>query len=357
MNATYSPTTGKEGWKGWQKALLGVGIGCGVLVLGSIGACITGAWYLSTTADQLPSNAAIGSGTILVAGTHDRHDDEGVVEMVEFLVGEFQSRANRMDADRRPEFLDWIEKSPVLQAQRKGQMRQMVPRDVAFTVQPAANGEDLDWLLAANLPNLPRVIPMMFRFMARHEEAGSAFREYRGHTIIDDGKGVAFCAAGGTILGGSRRSIIEGFIDRADETEVDPVTLSRVSSDLGERWDAYGVLTEEGSLLAEFAPDAAQATMVSETFGGLTVGIDIAGADELQGELRVVDTDAATRDAWAAVLDAEFDAKAEAWANKGAALGHTTTTAGDEVVVEFNVTGLRDAIPAWLDDLEATDRF
>ncbi|MBD3868624.1 MAG: hypothetical protein IFK94_10915 [Acidobacteria bacterium] len=354
MDPSYAPPQEKQGWKGWQKALFGVGIGCSLLFIGTIGACFMGVLWLSSTGDQLPLDSAVGEDSIGVFGSQNRYEDEGVVEMIDFLTAEFQRQMNRMQGQEKPEVFGWIENSPYMQTQRQGQFRQFIPMEVTLTLEPVAGEEEFDWLVAANLRSMPRMLPMMFSFMADKGGTGSDMYKYQGQAIIDDGEGLALCFASGTILVSRTGGAIESFLDRADDAGSDPAVKTDLAADattLATDWDFYGVVTNENGALVELLRSLDREPGPEwNAVGKIVLGVDIAGSDEIGTEIRLTIKDPEDRKRMADLYIGQ-EALPEDLSVEGLVTEQTVTMEGEELIVFLNVTGLRTALRSWFDEL------
>jgi hypothetical protein len=355
MDPSYAPPQQKQGWKGWQKALLGVGIGCGLLFIGSVGACFMGVVWLTSTGDQLPLEPVVGEQSVGVFGSRNRNRDEGVVEMVDFLSAELQRQTSRIQGGNQPGILGWLENNPFMQAQRQGQYHQFIPKEITVTLEPAADGEQLDWLVAANLPTMPRMLPMMFSFMANQDAGGSDMYKYRGRTILDDGDGVALCFASGTVLVGRTASDIELFLDRVEQPggrQPEAIDLAVEARELALHWDLYGVLTDENGALVEVLERMDRNPGPEwDTVEKMVLGVDIVGSDRVDAEIRLTIQDLEDRRRMVELYQQEDVGPGEEQLLKGLTIEQMAVTEGEEVVVALKFTGVRFAVRSWFDEL------
>ncbi len=338
--------------KTWHKVALGVGVGCGVLVMLGVGACAVGIWWVLTPGRQVDPLDLVGGSPVAVVASDRLSTDPGVHDLAATVLREVERRGRAAQRESLPENLRWIQ---ALNANRDpaAGLRMWVPRSVALFIDrddvgPASRGTP--WAAAIN----PSMFSRMFRLIVEHAAPGQDRHPYRGYTITGSDDGPFLCFAGGTVLVSGSLDEMTAVLDRVEGRPDAGTTRSELTtsvSTLLERFDVGGVFDSGGVGIVAGALRIAG-------IGGLdaaervAVGVDVVDADNarLEATATFPDRDAlepfgtAWREGWPGVARILLERGIEA----GARIRLEQNTA--VVTVEFR--GLGSAAVAGLAALE-----
>lgn len=334
-----SATTGTSGCSKW---LLGLAIGCGVLVvLALVGGGISAWWYMRPgkqhETEAVVSPAATGSFTVSDLGA-----DPGVTALLDRFVLEAQRQQQR---DMPP----WMRQ--VQQMSRGGGspsmgFRMLMPKKATISLEPSAEGRDEPAVVAAVNPRgMTRLIHTLLG--AGNRTAGT----YRRQEVLRLGNRGWASFVGGTFLVANEEQALHGGIDRMLDGKAGP-PLPPPDLGLPSRpWDVAGVVEERGEELSKVLwGDGDAPAGVRQA----RIGVDVASSDTTVGRV-VVDCDSSEAAAAAALaLDQRAAERAEKLAEEGLALRAKSRVDGTRAVLDWDLSGIDAAIAVWMAKSEAS---
>ncbi|HEV8242219.1 MAG TPA: hypothetical protein VGS57_22825 [Thermoanaerobaculia bacterium] len=331
----YGPPPAKSKTSAWQKTLLGCVIGCGALILLSLIGGGIGAWWMVKPGKQEATAAVVSpqsTGAFIVS---DLAADPGVTA----LFDRFMREAQRQQQRDLPPWIRQMQQMGAAGSPSAG-LRMFLPRQATISLEPSTEGRDEPAVVAAVNP---RGMTNLLHFVLAR---GNTLQgQHRGHDLLRLNDRAWASLVGGTLLVANEEEALRHGIDRVlDGTP----TSAPPPPDLGapvRQWDFTGTADGSEGKLAEIlwgdepAPPGVRRALL---------GIDVATSDVTNGRVIVDCTSPEAASEAALALDRHVAERSQELADKGLALRATSRVDGTRAVLDWDVSGVNNAITAWM---------
>ncbi|MCP4659685.1 MAG: hypothetical protein GY856_30145 [bacterium] len=349
----------KKRFGGGEKVLIGCAVGCGVLVVLGILAAAFGAHWFFSPGEQIATDAIAGDDSLAVVHMDELADDPGAQALLTKVLVGFDEVNRRQQQQDLPESMRWISNLP-RQSPSSKDLNMYIPKEVTVTLERPDDGDDPNFVVAANLRAMVRPIKAGLALIGRGEGDPDFHSQHRGHDVYRMERNAFVGFVENTLLFSDAASAMEQAIDRivaggeaAAPSQPLRVELSTPEGD----WDAAGVLTNEDGLLAELlrdlepgmAPDEAEQLEFS-------FGIDLVSADQATGRTLLECADNQQAIEWLMELDQRSERLIEEAARHGLELDVDSRVQGRQVLSELRLTGIEAAIDEAIEELLDTGR-
>ncbi len=359
--------TRRKGLSGLDKVLIGCGIGCaGLILVVVLGATFGGMWFF-TPGKQIATDVIADDTSLGVVRLHELAEDPGTQELLTRLLERINEVDREQQRENLPPSLRWISDLQNQQADVSG-LNMMIPKEMTIAFEPAENGSDPDFVVAANPRVMVRMVKTMLSLVSRSEGGSEIRSDYRDHAAyaLEDDAHIAFASS--TVLFASSRRALERAIDRVEASEAasgDPAAKVGVSARIPEGdWDIEGALSNEAGLVTSLlddlkssddpedraAMDALGDDLGDSLIAGagedlrLSFGFDVASADEVTGRVVLECDDRQTAERWRSLLEQRYQERRDEAANRGLEIDLELHTVGDRVVSEWRLLGVETLI-------------
>ena len=369
--------TKRKGLGGFDKVLIGCGIGCAALILICILGIAFGTMWFFTPGEQIITDVIANDASLGVIRLHELADDPGTQELLGRVLDRIGEAGREQQREQLPPSLRWISDMQAQQSNTAG-LNMMIPKEMTIAFEQAEDGSSVDTVVAANPRSMVRMFKTMIGLISRGDTTDGMHSDYRGYAAytLEDEAHLAFVDS--TVVFATSRRALQRAIDRVydgnrvvdnrvDTNEADTPILSSFDAaaaiPLGD-WDIEGVIHNEAGLvdgllaaLAE-SPDEAAGdadTGDSEVEGlQLGFGFDVVSAAEVTGHTILVCGDRHAADRWRSMLEQRYQELRNEASESGLELEIETRTEGDRVVSELRLLGLEDLIAGALTASELT---
>ena len=348
--------TERKGWGGFEKVLLGCGVGCiGVALVIGVGMLLAGMWVF-TPGRQAATDVIADDASLGVVRLHELADDPGTQELFVQVLERIDEVNRNQRREQLPDGLRWIADLQSRQSDPRG-INMMIPKEMTIAFEESADGEDVDFVVAFNPRTMVRMVRGIFGLVSRSDEADIR-SDHAGHPVyrLDERSHLAFVDS--TVLFSNAAGTLERAIDRLVAGEGVPAYRGddlTASIPPGE-WDVEGIVGNEAGLVDAFlaahmlerSDDGADSEESPEPLAGkdihLGFGLDIISAEEIAGTTVLECGDRRTAERLAAVLEERYlEAMADAEA-RGLELEIESRVEGERVVTELRLVGLGEVI-------------
>jgi hypothetical protein len=329
---------------GCQKALLGLAIGCGVLVLlGVIGGGIT-TWWFVRPGNQRPTEAVVSRQATGAFTVGDLGADPGVSALLDSFLLETQRQQQR----DMPPWLRQMQQMGQAGSSPSAGLRMFLPRKATVSLEPSTTGSDQPAVVVALNPRgLTRLIDTI---MSRGD---SVEGEHRGHEVLRVGAGAWASVLEGTILIASEEPALRAGIDRM--LAGGGAVAAAPAPDLGlpkRPWDLSGIVEGDDDELAHVLwGDEPPPQGVTQAH----FGFDVATRDTAVGRVVVDCESPAVAEAAALALDRRALERSASLAGRGLALRATSRIDGSRAVLDWDLSGIDTALAGWIAEVEELD--
>jgi hypothetical protein len=354
------PAARKESSPTWLKWLIGCGIGCGVLVAIAIAMGVTAVWWMTSPGPQIETEAVIADDSTAIMHFAGDEALAGFEEMAGHVIDEMQDHQSRLRQSELPEALQWIEQMQRMQQSSSADAVTIwIPREITFTFGDSPSADELSYIGAANFKQFVRPVRLMLN---------SSFPDttsYAGNKILLAGDGKALCFYDGTFIIASDQATMEQTLDRIETYEQGPeqapTAISGYEALRGE-WPLFGALDNRTGLLlriadenpdwfADLAANRTERRAILRQVRRATFGFDIDSQDACHWELMLETADEATAAQMRSYLNALVDRLEEKLGQSHLELNRSLTTSGNRIVVTAEISGLKNAISSWVEEL------
>jgi len=219
-------------------------------------------------------------------------------------------------------------------------LRMFLPRQATVSLEPSTEGRDEPAVVAALNP---RGMTNLLHFVLAR--GNTLVGQHRGHDVLRLSDHAWGSLLGGTLLVSNEEEALHHGIDRVLDGAA---SAAPPPPDLGQpahQWDLTGTVDESDRELAtvlwgdEPAPPGVRRALL---------GIDVATSDTTNGRV-IVDCQSPEAASEAALaLDRRAAERAERLAEKGLALRATSRVDGSRAVLDWDVSGVNNALVAWM---------
>ena len=339
---------------GFDKVLIGCGLGCAAVILLVFLSFAFGTMWLFTPGRQSATDVIADEESLGAIRLHALAQDPGTQELITRVLERVQETNREQQREQLPPSLRWLSDMQSQQADPTG-LNMLFPKDMTFAFEAAENGEGLDWVAAFNPRLMVRLFKAMFGFIGRQEDSGQMRSTYQGHPIyrLEDEFFLAFASS--TVLISNARRAVERALERIEAG--DPA-LPRSSPGFdftavpeGD-WDVEGALGHEAGLAASFletvtrldADEDATAELPAAEDLQVGFGFDVVSADEAVGRTVLECGDRQTAAQWRDVLERRYQAMQTEARARGLDYEIETRVEGRQVVTEMRLRGIEDLL-------------
>ncbi len=351
MTFGEAPAPRTKSLSGWNKILIGCGVGCGLLLLVAIIAGgIASVWFFKP-GEQIATERIIGEESIGVARAGELAEDPGTQE----LLGHVMRRLDEIDRATQeamtPDSMQWI--NHFRNEPNAQDLNIMIPWDVTFTLERVQDKDEVAIIAALNFRTFVRPIAAMFSFAAK-QEADSLHRVYNGFDVYELEKDEGLVSwVDSTLLFATSAEALERALDRvASNATVGGVSEPPSSQvDLEGAWDLTGRLRNDGGLLVDWfngmGDQTTELPSASENLE-LQFGIDIATGSLVRSQILLEARDTAEAEAWQAVLVERLNRLDERALEEGMTPSITTRIEGTRVYADIEMSDVENAVANFL---------
>ncbi len=348
---------------GFDKVLIGCGIGCAALILLAVLGVAFGSMWFLTPGEQLATDVVAGDDSLGVIRLHELADDPGTQQLLSGIIRRINEAGREQQREELPPSLRWISDMQNAQADPSG-INMMIPKEMTIAYEQAEDGESVDYVVAANPRTMVRMFKTMFGLISRGEESADMRSDYRGHAVykLEETAHLAFVRS--TVLFASSRRAMERAIDRVEAGDAGSGAGSgdlQASVPAGE-WDVEGALGNEmglvENLLLDLAPpadpEAAGGDELPIAGGDLTLGfgLDVVSGDEVTGRAVLECSDRESAERWRAALERRYRTVRDRAAARGLGIELTPRVDGARVVTELRLSGVEEVVAGWFTEPE-----
>ncbi len=356
--ALDKPQTRRRGLSGFDKLLIGCGIGCAGLILVVVLGIAFGSMWVMTPGAQVATDVIADDSSLGVIRLHELAEDPGTQELLSRVLERINEAGREQQREQLPPSLRWISDLQAQQSNAAG-LNMLIPKEMTIAYEQAEDGSGIDFVAGANPRTMVRMFKTMFSLMSRGDDSQHMRRDYRGHAAyrFEDQAHLAFVRS--TVLFANSRRALERAIDRIEAGESgdgdgagDSAGGFDYSAIPGGDWDVEGALGNEtglvGGLLEPAQSGDEQSDGGGESIAGedlrLGFGFDVVSADEVTGRTVLECDDRRAAQHWRAVLEQRYAALRDDAARRGLELEIETLSEGERVVTDIRLLGLDDLL-------------
>lgn len=346
-------------------------IGCLIVlfVLGLIfvGLMVAGGLWFFSPGKQVEPARLVAPEAETVIRFDGLSGDTGFKALASRFVMAAQAAEERNQENQLPENLRWLEGFRQMQnaqgAANIGNALDMyLPKQAVLAFEPGEDGASAEPLFIANFQRFVRPVRFFVEKIVA-DSPDSTTETYRGRKILDLDRGPAMVFEGGTFLLAGEAATLKRALDRLDQPAAPHVLLSQLDETggtVGREWDVAGVSSSPQTSLAALS-------MVGfEAFGedganpfaelrNLRWAVDAVSGDEVGAELSFDYGSPEAAVAALAGLESRWAGVAARAAERGLALAAATSQEGPRLTTRLELTGLANAITAWMSRPEAPE--
>ena len=371
----------RKGLGGFDKLLIGCGIGCAALVLLAVLGVGFGSMWLFTPGEQVATDVIATDSSLGVVRLHELADDPGAQELLSRVLQRVDEAGRRQQREQLPESLRWISDLQTQQSNPAG-VNMLIPKEMTIAYEASEDGSSIDFAVAANPRTMVRVFKTMLGLISRGE-SNKVRSDYRGHAgyVLEQEAHLAF--VGSTVVFATSRYALERAIDRVaarqaaidrGEIEVPGDAVSTggaISASIpGGDWDVEGAFRNDFGLIESYlaepsadlgaGDDEAEWAVASQPTSGagpgdlddliadedlrFGFGFDVVSADEVSGRLVIECGDRQTAQRWLPALERRYRELRDETAQRGHELEIEARADGDRVLTELSFRGLEDLL-------------
>ncbi len=366
----------RQGLGGFDKVLIGCGIGCAGLILVAVLGVAFGSMWVMTPGAQVATDVIADDTSLGVIRLHELADDPGTQELLTRVLERINEAGSEQQREQLPPSLRWISDLQAQQANTSG-FNMLIPKEMTIAYEEAEDGSGIDFVAAANPRTMVRVFKTMLSLINRGNENRNVRSDYRGHAAyrFEDEAHLAFVRS--TVLFASSRRALERAIDRfeaggdgAGDGNAGDGDASGGNAGDGDYsaaipdgdWDIEGAVGNEtglvDSLLVKLAEsdnrdsgggptdgrhDGGEQPVASEALR-LGFGLDVVSADQVSGRTVLECGNRRAAEHWRTVLEQRYQALRDDAARRGLDLELEARTEGDRLVAELRLLGIEDLL-------------
>ncbi len=348
--------TARKGLGGFDKVLIGCGIGCAALILVAVLGVSFGTMWFFTPGEQMATEVIADDGSLGVVRLHELAEDPGTQQLLTRVLERINEAGREQQREQLPPSLRWISDFQGQQSDTAG-VNMLIPKEMTIAYEEAEDGSGVDFVAAANPRTMVRMVKTMFSLVSRGDDAGQMRSDYRGHAAYELEEGAHLAFVRSTVLYASSRRALERAIDRLAKDRIEAGGAAAAGTATGfdfsasippGEWDVEGGIGNETGLLDGLledlmAPAGAEATLAGEDLR-LGFGLDVVSADELTGQTVLDCADRQAAEHWLAVLEERGTELRESAAERGLELELETRVEGHRVLTEIELLGLAELI-------------
>ena len=310
--------TGSGGLRGFDKVLIGCGLGCAAILLGAVLAITFGTMWVFTPGRQSATEVIAGEDSLGVVRLHELADDPGTQDLFTRVLERIDEANRRQQREQLPEAWRWVSDLQGRRTDPSG-LNMMIPREMTIAFEKSAGGEGVDFVVAFNPRTMVRMFKAILGLVGRAEEQ-ELRSDHAGHPVyrFDDSSHLAFVDS--TVLFSDSAAALERAIDRLEGAKAAGGAVRRTAGQGAEvpegDWDVEGVVGNEAGLVDAFLAAARAETLKEgnagdgETFESLAgedvrmgFGFDVVSADVISGRALLECRDRQTAERLAAALE------------------------------------------------------
>lgn len=354
-------TSERKGLGGFDKVLIGCGIGCAVLILAVVFAVAFGTLWVFTPGQQAATDAIADDSSLGVVRLHELADDEGTQELFTRVLARVDEVSRERQREELPDGLRWLSDLQAQQSNPAG-LNMLIPKEMTVAFEQAADGEGVDWVVAFNPRTMVRALKAILSLASRGDEDPQLRSQYLEHDTYRFEEDAHLAFVGSTVLFASSRIALERAIDRIESGApgVSARTDGALAASIPEGdWDFEGVVGSEAGLLegllalgADPAPEEGAGEGVPEPAAfedlHLAFGLDVVSSDEITGETVLECGEAPAAERWLAVVEARSEALRQKAVARGLEFEIASRVEGSRVRTELRLVGLEELLVAAL---------
>ena len=354
--------TERKGLGGFDKVLIGCGIGCAAVILLAAMAATFATLWVFTPGEQVATDAIADEASLGVIRLHELADDPGTQELITRVLERIEAAGRQQRREQLPESLRWISDLQGQQVNPAG-LNMLFPKEMTIAYEEAADGATFHYVVAVNPRTMVRVFKTMFDLISRSDDSPNLRADYQGHPAyqLEGDAHLAFVRS--TVLFSDSRQALERAIDRLAAS---PVRRAAGAFDFARSipqgdWDVEGTIDNETGLVSggleafvKAGGDQEQTGDVAGSLPGprlppgddlrLGFGIDVVSADEITGRFLLECGDRRLAERWLAVLEERYQAMIAESAASGLELEIDTRAVGGRVVTELRLRGIEQMV-------------
>jgi hypothetical protein len=326
----------------------------------AIGLGVTAVWWMTSPGPQIETEAAIADDSAAIIHFAGDEALTGFEDMTGHVLNEMQDHQSRLRQSELPESLQWIEQMQRMQQSSSADaVTVWIPHEATLTVGDSPTGDDLSFIGAANFKQFVRPIRLLLN---------SSFPDstsYAGNKILLTDGGRTLCFYDGTFIIASDQATMEQTLDRIETYEQGPeqapTAISGYEALRGE-WPLFGALDNRTGLLiriaeknpdwfADLAASQSERQAILRQVRRATFGFDIDSQDACHWELMLESADEVTASHLRSYLDTLGAKLEEKLGQSHLELNRSLTTSGNSIVVTAEISGLKNAISSWVEEL------
>ncbi len=342
--------TKRKGLGGFDKLLIGCGIGCAGLILLAVLAVAFGSMWIMTPGTQVATDVIADDTSLAVIRLHELAEDPGTQKLLESVLERINEAGREQQREQLPPALRWISDMQARQANTAG-VNMLIPKEMTISYEKAEDGSGLDFVAAANPRTMVRMFKSMFSLMSRGDDSRNVRSDYRGHAAyrFEEEAHVAFVRS--TVLFANSRRGLERAIDRIEAGKAGAGDASGgfdYSSVPPGDWDVEGAVGNETGLVDGLLAELTRPGDEQSAGEGLHLGFgfDVVSADEVTGRTVLECNDPQAAERWQAVLEQRYAALRDDAARRGIEIEIETLREGNQVVTDLRLLGLEDLLAA-----------
>ena len=349
---------------GFDKVLIGCGIGCAALILLAVLGLAFGSMWFFTPGEQVATDVIADDASLGVVRLHELADDPGTQQLLARVLQRINEAGREQQREQLPPSLRWISDMQTTQSSPAG-VNMFIPKEMTIAYEQAGDGSSVDFVVAANPRAMVRMFKTMLGMISRGDDGREVRSEYRGHPVyaLEETAHLAFVRS--TVLFASSRRALERAIDRVEAggsgagSSDDDLSASVPAGE----WDVEGAVGNEAGLaenmLLDLAPPAAPEAAEDAPSAGedlrLGFGLDIVSADEISGRAVLDCTDREAAERWRRVLEGRYRTLRDRAIERGLELELASRVEGARVITELRALGVEDEVAGWFTEPEPAE--
>lgn len=290
--------------------------------------------------------------------------DVGFKALVTRFVTEAQAVEERKQGETLPEGLGWLEGFRKAQnaqgaAGVSSALEMYLPREAVLSFEREDEDGALEPLFVANFQRFVRPVRFFLEKLVA-DSPKTASETYRGRKLLDLDDGPAMTFEGGTLLVAGKMDTLKRALDRLDAPQASHPLLSQLDTGNetgGRDWDVAGVSTSPASSLALLGLVGFNSIGDTDPFDGISNlrwSVDAVSDDEGAAELAFSYSSPEAATLARSEIEARWAAVAEKASQHGLTLAATTAKEGSALITRLELSGLTEAIRAWMVRSEET---
>ncbi|MCP3960004.1 MAG: hypothetical protein GY719_19340 [bacterium] len=348
---------------GFDKVLIGCGIGCAGLILVSVLGLAFGTMWLFTPGEQLATDVIVNEESLGVIRMHELAEDPGTQELLTQVLLRVDEANRKRQREELPESMRWLSDLQGGQSNPAG-LNMLIPKEMTIAYEESEDGDGVDYVVALNPRTMVRMFKSMFSLMSSADDTEEVRADYRGHDVYRFEENAHLGFVDSTVVFASSRRAMERAVDRIEVGDVTPAQTLTSSIPEGE-WDVEGTVGNETGLLdallegdAEIGEDgkSPEAPVADEDLA-MSFGLDVVSADQITGLTVLVCEDRAAAERWLPVIEERYRTMAEKATEKGLRIETETRAEQNRVVTQVRLQGVEQMLVEALavDTLEEED--